>query len=1306
MDKLETFQRNDPRKLFELANQLNERLFFAIFLNETQFKIINHILSLDNFEIWTNFLEGNCYISYLQPEDKNDKPETPNTNENNESAGGERIQNNSSDRDTPTLNNNDKKNDSNKETMQAELETPETLFPEGAEMIKKLALHVRYLLWEKAIDFYYNSKVLDESNNILDEVSDDYQLIDSLDNIVDEKASNELEKKEAVEKLKVREIEDDYDDDDEDEDEDEDNNDKPNTTDLANNNSNSSESRLAYNSNEQLVLEIPLSIFKTKQQETNGTQDRISNLLLADGNSSSNNFGVIKQLEENNNEDQDKLLQEFNKVYHNFEYDRETLLKRRKLEKSDMQLESNKSNKGDNASDSKSATHIDMNLGAASTSLQHLLSTIQLKRNKVPLNDHELRTLFMDVRKNRGKWANDDRVGQEELYEACEKVVTELRGYTEHSTFFLNKVSKREAPNYGLIIKKPMDLNTVLKKLKNLAYNSKQEFVDDLMLIWSNCLTYNADPTHFIRAHAIAMQKKTIKLIPTIPDIRIRNRAEVEKEEEVENGKRDEEEDSLGGKSMKKGRKRSRQDEIKAEAEAETPNSPSPAGTPFLASEVNSVRENTPAATDNGNVSNDEEEEEEEDTDNINGTATGISGMVDGDDEEFDPELQAWRTLTAKSRANYCAQRADLFDENGHLKSDVPAICRKSNEMSNFNEYLNNKEVISKSKSLLENDEPYLLEYDVAGGIPGIAYCGVDKETEETYENKLVDIYLQQTSGDASKIKSDFVLSTNSGLNKVYFENICEIQEIRKICFKISLIRQMQTQQFVHHTQMKQPEIQTLKEIDVDAASKLPNHDASTGDVQFSVFRRNIAKIAMQTGFETTQQAAINTLTQVAERYLGNLIKSLKLHSETTSDNRLPPREILLLSLLENGVDRPDDLYTFVQERVVKQQGKLKDLRIKLSNFLKDLLRPGLENFNEKSFEDNSEQFMTGDFSNGIGDDFFGFKELGLDKEFKMLTSSIPIYLLHSRLHNQFTTGGGTAQRNKYEDLQEYETEKIHGNEVDKQIGILIPFYQTLYEKSQTFYVKAQKKKGESMELPPDNIFILTEDEDLPQKQRNVRPKLPPTGRISSIKKKIIANSFFLPEEEELQKQEMELKAKEEAEAAAAAAAAANSTQTAETAQVMKPVDSLEMSETLNTSDIADMLREIESANAPVSREEQLPEKQFNTEEKKVGLPKTDANELKYEPVDEQSKIYATTEKNDNVKGIENKPKQEDFKQIENNQENKNLEEIEDTLEDDTEIENSDSTKLDIKENETLVYESEVDPDESSIDSLFEQNEE
>ena len=76
-----------------------------------------------------------------------------------------------------------------------------------------------------------------------------------------------------------------------------------------------------------------------------------------------------------------------------------------------------------------------------------------------------------------------------------------------------------------------MDLGTVMKKLKQLAYKSKKEFVDDLMLIWQNCLTYNADPSHYIRKHAMAMKKMTLNLIPLIPEITIRDRAEVEAEE-------------------------------------------------------------------------------------------------------------------------------------------------------------------------------------------------------------------------------------------------------------------------------------------------------------------------------------------------------------------------------------------------------------------------------------------------------------------------------------------------------------------------------------------------------------------------------------------------------------------------------------------------------------------------------------------------------------------------------------------------------------------------------------------------------
>jgi hypothetical protein len=45
--------------------------------------------------------------------------------------------------------------------------------------------------------------------------------------------------------------------------------------------------------------------------------------------------------------------------------------------------------------------------------------------------------------------------------------------------------------DYPLIIKHPMDLSTVKKKLKLGKYSSISEVTTDLMLIWDNCRTYN-----------------------------------------------------------------------------------------------------------------------------------------------------------------------------------------------------------------------------------------------------------------------------------------------------------------------------------------------------------------------------------------------------------------------------------------------------------------------------------------------------------------------------------------------------------------------------------------------------------------------------------------------------------------------------------------------------------------------------------------------------------------------------------------------------------------------------------------------
>jgi transcriptional activator SPT7 len=51
-------------------------------------------------------------------------------------------------------------------------------------------------------------------------------------------------------------------------------------------------------------------------------------------------------------------------------------------------------------------------------------------------------------------------------------------------------------------------------------------------------------------------------------------------------------------------------------------------------------------------------------------------------------------------------------------------------------------------------------------------------------------------------------------------------------------------------------------------------------------------------------------------------------------------------------------------------------------------------------FHDGSQQFVDGDFAEDIGEDFFGFRELGLDREYGLATLSVPFHLLQNRMRS------------------------------------------------------------------------------------------------------------------------------------------------------------------------------------------------------------------------------------------------------------------------------------------------------------------
>lgn len=161
-----------------------------------------------------------------------------------------------------------------------------------------------------------------------------------------------------------------------------------------------------------------------------------------------------RQLEDARTATEAEVRKSFHTLFYTLENDRAAMIEQQQLEESEKQLqaEMDNNNRSSTANDSGAqnahGSLSSANLGASSLTLKHLIARIDMKRDQVRASDAELRLLMNEVRKNRSKWASEENVNQEDLYEALEKVLTELKAHTEYSTPFLTRVNKRDAPDY------------------------------------------------------------------------------------------------------------------------------------------------------------------------------------------------------------------------------------------------------------------------------------------------------------------------------------------------------------------------------------------------------------------------------------------------------------------------------------------------------------------------------------------------------------------------------------------------------------------------------------------------------------------------------------------------------------------------------------------------------------------------------------------------------------------------------------------------------------------------------------------
>ncbi|XP_053621156.1 bromodomain adjacent to zinc finger domain protein 2B isoform X12 [Plodia interpunctella] len=90
------------------------------------------------------------------------------------------------------------------------------------------------------------------------------------------------------------------------------------------------------------------------------------------------------------------------------------------------------------------------------------------------------------------------KVLQKEM-QTCKNLLCEMECH-EHAWPFLVPVNTKQFPQYKKVIKCPMDLSTIKRKLQDNIYKCKEEFASDVRLVFANCEVFNDDDSPVGRA--------------------------------------------------------------------------------------------------------------------------------------------------------------------------------------------------------------------------------------------------------------------------------------------------------------------------------------------------------------------------------------------------------------------------------------------------------------------------------------------------------------------------------------------------------------------------------------------------------------------------------------------------------------------------------------------------------------------------------------------------------------------------------------------------------------------------------------
>jgi transcriptional activator SPT7 len=817
-----------------------------------------------------------------------------------------------------------------------------------------------------------------------------------------------------------------------------------------------------------------------------------------------------------------------------------------------------------------------------SSGMKFLWSKICSNRRLTNLNDRELRNLLNEVKPNRGKWFSYEKPNQEKLYTAMETVWKTLNDsgvtfFTIFIIFFLMKSIFRKMQSLFnlkylkrtrqiisevcafafhqqpyisniltyLVIRNPMDFDTIHTKMKNLQYQSKQQFLDDVELIYSNCFQYNTQPNHYLRKCASAMRKKTEQLSGSIPDIDLN----------VDDGNKSfllPDDDDDGDRSV-----------LFSDRGAATPRSNILS---TLSANFNNHLEDDNISTNGHNSDQKSTEDAQSQLNSLEMSIQRINqiDLSKGSVDEIMYHLLT-RRLTKKMRVflDHCIQDRvpDLTDFMTNWIHDNQNLTSKQHSIANVNN-LDHSELLDSEanytegliipysfKSNLENTIPKARNMESDNRVFGVISSSCQKSSqndsiisnEDSNSNELStwfdpdllnidDIDLLKhfpelnpgpnvselpipqflASGgladldNVSKSKFTYENYTKAkplrhGYANSIFSNLEVLKKVRQLYNQVVMVRQFRAEEALQWLNQNNSEIisaQSEFKAPINISNESPFVDTPSAR---NLIQRFAITLLSHAGFEAAEPCALEAFTEIAADYITNIGKTLRTYLDN-HNQKMSFEEIFMHTLYENGVPNLSCLENHYKYDVDKYGSRLKEVNRKLESALQNILTEPPDDLvtddGDLNLEQNEESFLTGGLGEITGDDFFGFKELGLG----MMT--VPTRLITGKKKQAVVQ----VQEVSVEPELEYPPcppfSPIASPE--KQIGLLKQYF-------------------EDKLTDPDPQARL-EDEEVPSRSR-YKLKVPPIGKAGLSQRKRIAEAAIITDQKRLKRrQESEIR--------------------------------------------------------------------------------------------------------------------------------------------------------------------------------------